>query len=88
MDLVTNLEQALARVRAEVGQPELVLACDCILRKLEIAETGLGAAVDDILRRNNAVGFNTYGEQFCGVHVNQTLTGVALGPGPTEAGDA
>ena len=37
---------------------------------------------------HNAVGFNTYGEQFCGVHVNQTLTGVALGPGPTEAADA
>ncbi len=88
MDLVTNLEQALARVRAEVGQPELVLACDCILRKLEIAETGLNAAVSDILRRHNAVGFNTYGEQFCGVHVNQTLTGVALGTGPGEAGDA
>ena len=88
MDLVTNLEQALARVRADVGEPELVLACDCILRKLEIAETGLGAAVNAILRRHNAVGFNTYGEQFCGVHVNQTLTGVALGAGPTEAGDA
>jgi hypothetical protein len=88
MDLVTNLEQALERVRAEVGRPELVLACDCILRKLEIAETGLGAAVNDILRRHNAVGFNTYGEQFCGVHVNQTLTGVALGAGPEEACDA
>jgi len=88
MDLVTNLEQAMARVRAEVGRPDLVLACDCILRKLEIAETGLNAAVSDILRRHNAVGFNTYGEQFCGVHINQTLTGVALGAGPTEATDA
>ncbi len=87
MDLVTNLEQALARVRAEVGRPELVLACDCILRKLEIAQTGLNAAVSDILRRHHAVGFNTYGEQFCGVHVNQTLTGVALGVGPGETGD-
>ena len=88
MNLVTNLEQALARVRAEVGEPELVLACDCILRKLEIAETGLNAAVSDMLRRHNAVGFNTYGEQFCGVHINQPLTGVALGAGPAEAGDA
>jgi hypothetical protein len=25
------------------------------------------------------VGFNTYGEQYGGVHVNQTLTGVAIG---------
>ena len=35
----------------------------------------------DILRRSNAIGFNTYGEQFCGVHVNQTLTAIALGFG-------
>ena len=44
-----------------------------------------------MLRRNNALGFNTYGEQFCGVHVNQTLTAVALGYGDAhraaEAGD-
>ena len=33
----------------------------------------------EVLRRHNAVGFNTYGEQFCGVHVNQTLTAIALG---------
>jgi hypothetical protein len=39
--------------------------------------------VSAVLRRNNAVGFNTYGEQFCGVHVNQTLTAVALGYGRT-----
>jgi len=58
-----------------------VLTFDCILRKLEIAETGIEGAVSDILRRNNAVGFNTYGEQFCGVHVNQTLTAIALGTG-------
>ena len=41
--------------------------------------------MSDILRRNNAVGFNTYGEQFCGVHVNQTLTAVALGSGAAAA---
>jgi hypothetical protein len=88
MDLVTNLEQALARVRAEVGDPALILACDCILRKLEIAQDGLQDRVGEILRRHNTVGFNTYGEQFGGVHVNQTLTGIALGAAPTAADDA
>ena len=39
--------------------------------------------MSDILRRDNAIGFNTYGEQFCGVHVNQTLTAIALGSGVT-----
>ena len=61
-----------------------MLTCDCILRKLEIVESGLQDRVGDILRANNAVGFNTYGEQFCGVHVNQTLTGIALGSGPAR----
>ena len=78
-DLMANLESALSEVRAQIGPPQLVLTFDCILRKLEITATGLETAVSDILRRNNAVGFNTYGEQFCGVHVNQTLTAVALG---------
>ena len=41
--------------------------------------------MSDILRRNNAIGFNTYGEQFCGVHVNQTLTAIALGFGQPPA---
>jgi hypothetical protein len=27
------------------------------------------------------VGFSTYGEQFRGMHVNQTLTGIAFGDG-------
>jgi hypothetical protein len=81
VDLVTNLEMALSQVRARIGPPQLVLTFDCILRKLEITETGLGEAVSDLLQHNNAVGFNTYGEQFCGVHVNQTLTAIALGFG-------
>jgi hypothetical protein len=78
-DLVGNLESAFSQVRAQIGPPQLVLTFDCILRRLEIAETGLDEAVSDLLLRNNAVGFNTYGEQFCGVHVNQTLTAIALG---------
>jgi len=82
VDLVANLEDAFARVSAHIGPPCLVLTCDCILRRLEILENGLQSRVDEILGANNAVGFNTYGEQFCGVHINQTLTAIAFGPAP------
>jgi len=78
-DLLENLEAAFSRVRAQIGPPQLVLTFDCILRKLEIDQEGLQEAVGEVLLRNNALGFNTYGEQFCGVHVNQTLTAIALG---------
>jgi hypothetical protein len=79
VDLLENLRAAFSRVRAQIGPPQLVLTCDCILRRLEIDQEGLRSGVDDVLRRNHAVGFNTYGEQFCGVHVNQTMTAIALG---------
>jgi len=79
INLVENLEKSMAEILAEIGPPQLVLTCDCILRKLEIAQHHQESRVGDILRQNNAIGFNTYGEQFRGVHVNQTLSGVALG---------
>jgi len=32
-----------------------------------------------LMAQYGVFGFSTYGEQFNGVHVNQTFTGVALG---------
>jgi hypothetical protein len=85
VDLVTNLDRAFAGIREELGEPQAVIACDCILRNLEVSQNGSKPAVEAILRRNNAVGFSTYGEQYGGVHVNQTFTGIAFGA-DVEAG--
>jgi hypothetical protein len=60
------------------------LACDCILRKLEAQEKQKTRALSEILSQNNVVGFSTYGEQFNSMHVNQTLTGVAIYPPKDE----
>ena len=83
-NLLENLNKAFAAVRAEIGPPQLALTCDCILRNLEITKNGLKEAVGEVFRRNNAVGFSTYGEQYGGVHVNQTLTGIAFGAAQKE----
>ena len=88
VDLVENLEQAFAHIRGEIGPPQFVLGCDCILRKLEIAQNSLTDRVGDLFVRNNAIGFNTYGEQFQGVHINQTLVGIAIGVESREAENA
>jgi hypothetical protein len=79
VDLVGNLRQAFDTLRASIGPLQMVIACDCVLRTLEITQCGLKAEVGDIFQRNNTVGFSTYGEQYRGVHVNQTLTGIAFG---------
>lgn len=83
LDLVANLRETMAGLERELGPPQLVMACDCILRNLEICQNGTKDAVAEIFRNNNAVGFSTYGEQYVGVHVNQTLTGIAIG-GPAS----
>jgi hypothetical protein len=85
VDMVENLERAFDGVRAAVGPPEVVLACDCILRKLEAMQSGKQDQIEEILLRNRVVGFHTYGEQYHGVHVNQTFTGMALGAPVAES---
>jgi hypothetical protein len=86
-NLVNNLEQAFARVRDEIGPLQLTFGCDCILRNLEISQKQLKARVGEVFEQNNTVGFSTYGEQYGGVHVNQTFTGIAIGQ-PRESRDA
>lgn len=79
VDLLDNLQQTLAGVTAQWGKPQLILACDCILRKLEIVQHQQSEHLRSILADYQVVGFNTYGEQYCGVHVNQTFVAIAIG---------
>lgn len=79
MDILDHLDATMAELRREVGPPQVIIGCDCILRRLEIERKRLVAPVSSLLAANNMVGFNTYGEQHNAMHVNQTLTGVAIG---------
>src|SRR5690554_2524983 len=62
-----------------VGKPLVTIGCDCFLRRLEAELLGESEAVSNFLRDHKVVGFNTYGEQFNGMHINQTFTGVVIG---------
>jgi hypothetical protein len=81
LESLPALKQAFAGVLAEVPDPFAILACDCILRRLEFENLGIDQEVGDFLARHQVFGFSTYGEQINGLHVNQTLTGIALGRG-------
>jgi len=84
VNLIENLEQSFDKIKKEIGPLQLVLGCDCILRNLEISRNDMKKQVEKIFLRNNTIGFCSYGEQFLGVHVNQTLTGCAIGYEPDE----
>ncbi|MCE6961586.1 FIST C-terminal domain-containing protein [Cereibacter sphaeroides] len=74
-DLTHGLE---ARLRDLGSRPALILAFDCILRRLALEQAGLEPAVARLFADWRIAGFNTYGEQHGGVHVNQTFVGLAL----------
>ena len=78
-DMAAHLAQALDGLAAG-GQAPAILACDCILRRLEAQEKQKYGAISALLRAHGVVGFSTYGEQMGAMHVNQTMTGVALYP--------
>ncbi|ANG62909.1 GfdT protein [Marinobacterium aestuarii] len=77
--MLENLDAEFARIEQAIGTPRLVIGCDCFLRRLEAEYTGLDGVTSDYLQAHRVIGFNTYGEQFNGMHLNQTFTGVAIG---------
>ncbi|MGP9788565.1 FIST N-terminal domain-containing protein [Roseinatronobacter sp. NSM] len=79
VDLVAHLDSQLAELSCN-GPLPAILACDCILRRLEAQHTQNRGRISTVLERYQVAGFNTYGEQFNMMHVNQTFTGLAFHP--------
>ena len=74
-NLTDGLEERLCLLEEE---PELILGFDCILRRIALERAGLEETAGRIFRRHRVAGFNTYGEQHGGMHVNQTFVGLAF----------
>lgn len=78
--LIKSTQTLFDNLSSKLGKNKQCLLFECVLRKLEINSLPQEDrdSIIDIYRNNNALGFHTYGEQFGGVHINQTLTGVAF----------
>ena len=77
--LLPNLSALFDGLRERLGPLLLTIGCDCFLRRLELEGSAEFEAVGAFLQQQPVVGFNSYGEQFNGMHINQTFTGVAIG---------
>nr|WP_321461840.1 FIST N-terminal domain-containing protein [uncultured Cohaesibacter sp.] len=78
-DMAEHLQRELQAL-ADPKAPDAIIAFDCILRRLEAEQKQYLGQLSRILADNRVVGFSTYGEQYNSMHVNQTLTGVAIYP--------
>ncbi len=84
-NMITHLKREIAAL-TQPATPDVIIACDCILRRLEAEEKQMAGEMSHILKENRVVGFSTYGEQINAMHVNQTLTGVAIYPPAQSSG--
>ena len=73
-----NPTESLAARMGELGRTALILGFDCVLRRIALEQAGLGESIGRIYREHRVAGFNTYGEQHGGLHVNQTFVGLAF----------
>lgn len=85
--MVEHFDNVMRDVVAEIGTPQLVIGCDCIHRCIEARQKGLTAQLSALYQQYQVVGFNTYGEQFNGLHINHSFTGIAIGS-PVRPGSA
>lgn len=79
IDPVESFRSLMGQLKEEVGPPDLVLGCECILRRLEMEQRQLRRGMSEQFIDNRVVGFSAYGEQYNGMHTNHTFTGVAIG---------
>ena len=83
-DMAASAEEELKKLDHEVGGLDLVLGFECVLRRLDSESHQVKHRMCEIYRKYNLIGFHTYGEQYNSMHLNQTLTGIAIGPKDTS----
>ncbi len=79
LDTLGVVEQMFMDTEAEIGEVSGYIGFDCLHRRLDAERRQIVRDLEDLYRRHRVVGFNTYGEQFDAMHLNQTFSGIAIG---------
>jgi hypothetical protein len=87
-DILHSLNKKLENLSKRFGKSEIVLACDCFLRRLEIEQKEICEQVNGLYAKYNIAGFNSYGEHINGIHLNQTFAGVYIADNDSAEDDA
>jgi hypothetical protein len=85
LDAYESTLATFERLEAELGAVSLYIGFDCVLRRLAAERQQIAHRLSELYRHHRVIGFNTYGEQYRSMHVNQTFTGIALGYRRAEA---
>lgn len=78
-DPIHATSRLLKEMTDDLGEISIFIGFECLLRRLDVEQHQLSREMSELYRRNKVIGFQTYGEQYRSMHINQTLTGVAIG---------
>ncbi|WP_050384049.1 FIST N-terminal domain-containing protein [Bradyrhizobium pachyrhizi] len=78
-DPIDVTSRLLKELTEDLGEVAMFIGFECVLRRLDVEQRQLSREMSELYRRNKVIGFQTYGEQYRSMHVNQTLTGIAIG---------
>ena len=79
IDRIAGMEAMFIDIAARVGTVDRIVAFDCVLNRIDAEQRQISRAVSELYGRHRVIGFNTYGEQYHALHVNQTFSGLAIG---------
>jgi hypothetical protein len=79
VDRIARMEALFDDIRGRIGEVDRIIAFDCVLNRIDAEQRQLGSRVSALYGANRVIGFNTYGEQYHALHVNQTFSGLAIG---------
>ncbi len=79
---VGAMRELFAETCEDIGEVEIYIGFECVLRRLDAEQHQFAREMSELYRTHHVIGFHTYGEQYRAMHVNQTLTGVAIGRRP------
>ncbi len=77
-----STQNALDVAAEAVGGIDFVLGFECVLRRIDASNRQISQQLSEVYRKNKVAGFNTYGEQYHSMHLNQTFTGIAFAAEP------
>ena len=80
-NILDGLDSLFDGLESAVGGIDRIVGFDCVLNKIEAEQRQLTREVSRMFVEHRVTGFNTYGEQFHALHVNQTFSGLAIGWG-------
>ena len=78
-NMVEGIENTIQQIHEDIGQPQLILGFDCVLRRMIGEINQSKGQISQLFQENQVIGFNTYGEQVHAMHLNLTFSGIAIG---------